>query len=83
MNTTIISLISAVVVALIGAVANVLISKASNDKMQALIEYRLKVLEEKQDKHNSIIERTFLLEHEMSEVKKDLSEIKSDLKHTK
>lgn len=80
MNTAVISLISAVVVALIGAVANVLISKASNDKMQALIEYRLKQLEDKQDKHNSVIERTYKLEYQMSELQKDVNEIKGELK---
>lgn len=79
MNTTVISLISAVVVALISAVANVLISKSANDKLSALMEYRLKVLEEKQDRHNSVIERTYKLEYQMTEVQKDISEIKSEL----
>lgn len=79
MNTAIISLISAVVVALIGAITNVLISKSANDKLSALVEYRLKILEEKQDKHNSVIERTYKLEYQVSDIQKDLSEIKSEL----
>lgn len=33
-----------------------------NDKTVALIEYRLKKLEEKVDKHNQVVDRTYKLE---------------------
>lgn len=33
-----------------------------HDEQIALIEYRLKQLEEKQDKHNNLIERMYILE---------------------
>ena len=34
----------------------------SNRRAGALIEYRLKMLEEKVDKHNNVVERTYALE---------------------
>ncbi len=38
----------------------------SNRKSAAVIEYRLKELEKKQDKHNSVIERTYALEEKVA-----------------
>lgn len=35
------------------------------EKMNALQEYRIKKLEEKMDKHNNVIERTFALEEKV------------------
>lgn len=37
-----------------------------NNSTRSLIEYRLKKLEEKVDKHNSVVERTYRLEEEMA-----------------
>lgn len=37
-------------------------SYKSKDKLVALIEYRLKKLEEKQDKHNGLIEKVYGIE---------------------
>lgn len=48
----------------------------ANSKSQALIAYRLEQLEKKVDKHNSIVERTFILEGKMSEVQHDISDLK-------
>lgn len=39
---------------------------AANSKHRALIELRLDKIEEKQDKHNNVIERTYKLEERMS-----------------
>ena len=47
------------VLALVGSLAG---TYFSNKKTTALIEHRLKCLEEKQDKHNSVVERVFELE---------------------
>lgn len=47
------------VLALIGTLAG---SWLSNNKMTALITYRLEQLENKVEKHNNVIERTFKLE---------------------
>ena len=46
-------------ISLIGTVITVLVT---SHKQQALFEYRLNQLEEKQDKHNQVIERTYKLE---------------------
>lgn len=56
----------AVIVALIAGAASIggagLGAYFSNKKTSALIEYRLDQLEEKVDKHNNVIERTYKLE---------------------
>lgn len=41
-----------------------------------LIKYRIRQLEKKVDKHNSIIERTFKLEEDMIYLKEDIKELK-------
>ena len=48
----------------------------SNRKNQALIAYRLEQLEKKVDKHNNVIERTFILEGQMKEVQHDIRDMK-------
>jgi len=49
---------------------------AANRKSQALIAYRLEQLEKKVDKHNSVVERTFVLEGKVNELQHDVSELK-------
>jgi len=49
----------------------------SNRKSAALIEYRLKQLEDKVNKHNSVVERTFVLEGKMNEVEHDIRDLKA------
>ena len=41
-----------------------------------LTNHRLKRLEDKVDKHNSVIERTYKLETEVSNIKEDIRELK-------
>lgn len=48
----------------------------SNRKSAALMEYRLKQLEMRVDKHNNIIERTFKLEGQMTEVQHEIMDLK-------
>lgn len=48
----------------------------ANRKSSALIEYRLKELEKKQDKHNDLIERTYKLEGRITEVEHDIRDMK-------
>ncbi len=43
---------------------------------QKLIEYRLKQLEEKVNKHNQIVERTFALEGRMNEAEHEIRDLK-------
>lgn len=48
----------------------------ANRKSSALIEYRIKELEKKVDKHNSVVERTFQLEGRMNEAEHDIRDLK-------
>lgn len=43
---------------------------ASNRKSAALMEYRLQQLEQKVDKHNQVIERTYKLEQRVDDLEK-------------
>lgn len=66
----------------IGAIAAVVVGVLSflgtymaNRKSQALIAYRLEQLEKKVDKHNQVVERTFILEGQMTEVQHDIRDM--------
>ena len=48
----------------------------SNRKQTALMEYRMKELEKKVDKHNQVVERTFILEGQMKEVQHEIADLK-------
>ena len=48
----------------------------ANRKSSALIEYRLKELEKKVDRHNQVVERTFQLEGRMNEAEHDIRDLK-------
>ena len=52
----------AIITALITGALSLAGVYAANRKSAALIEYRIKQLEEKQDAHNKLIERTYKLE---------------------
>lgn len=60
------------VLALIGTLAG---SYFSNQKTTALIVYRLEQLEQKVNKHNSVIERTYKLEKQESVMKEQIKVI--------
>lgn len=49
---------------------------AQAEKTRALIDYRVSELEKKQDKHNSLMERTFKLEGRMDEVVHEIVDLK-------
>lgn len=68
-NTVIVALISFVGTC-VGTIGGILAtSKLTN--------YRLQQLEEKVNKHNSVIERTFKLEGRMTEAEHDIRDLKS------
>lgn len=48
----------------------------ANRKSSALIAYRLQKLEEKVDKHNQVVERTFKLEGQVTELQHDVRDLK-------
>lgn len=53
-----------IIIAVLSMVGTLAGAYLSNRKSSALIAYRLDKLEEKVDKHNSVIERTFKLEEQ-------------------
>lgn len=78
MNTIIAAAISAAVTLLV-CIIN---SRSENEKTRALLDYRLGQLEKKQDKHNDVIRRTFILEGQMTEVQHDIRDLKAYHKPT-
>ena len=72
METIIASSISAAVTLLVCIINN----RSQSDKTRALLDYRLGALEQKVDKHNKVIERTFQLEGRMNEAEHDIRDLK-------
>lgn len=64
----------AIVVAVLGMIGALGGSWIANRKNMALIEYRLKQLEEKVNKHNSLIERTYQLEKQVAIIQEEIKE---------
>lgn len=58
--------VSSIIVAALALVGTLAGSYLSNRKTTALISYRLEQLERKQDKHNTLIERTYKLEEDVA-----------------
>jgi len=69
MSETIIVALLSLAGTAIGSVAGIITS-------QRLTEYRLKQLEEKVQRHNQIVERTFALEGRMNEAEHDIQDLK-------
>ena len=68
-----------IIVALIGLAGSGLGAFIGVMTSAKLTQYRLEQLEEKVDKHNKLIERTFILEGKMSEAEHDIIDIKRRL----
>lgn len=66
----------AIIVALLGFAGTLAGSLLGILTAQKLTQYRLEKLEEKVDKHNKVIERTFILEGKMTEVQHDIRDLK-------
>ena len=67
----------AIVVALLGFAGTLLGSLFGVLAAQKLTQYRLSQLEEKVNKHNNLIERTFKLEGRMDEAEHDIRDLKA------
>lgn len=55
-------MIGSLVGAILSAIVAVYTANKQHDKTIALVEYRLKELEDKVDKHNNVIERLYIAE---------------------
>lgn len=69
----------AVIVAILGFAGTLLGSLLGVVAAQKLTQYRLAQLEEKVNKHNNLIERTFVLEGQMVELQHDVRDIKQKI----
>jgi hypothetical protein len=67
----------AIIVALLGFAGTLLGSLFGVLAAQKLTQYRLAQLEDKVNKHNNLIERTFKLEGRMDEVEHDIKDLKA------
>ncbi len=54
------------------AVPSILATVSSNKKTTSLMLYRIEQLEKKQDKHNTLIERTYKLEEDVKLMKEEI-----------
>lgn len=72
----------AIIVALLGFAGTLLGSLLGVLAAQKLTQYRLAQLEEKVNKHNNLIERTFVLEGQMAECQHDIKDLKAYHKPT-
>lgn len=72
METILAAAISAAVTLIVCLVQN----HSQNEKTRALLDYRLGELEKKVDKHNKVVERTFILEGQMKEAVHEITDLK-------
>lgn len=72
METILAAAVSGVVTLVVCLITN----HAQAEKTRALIDYRVSELEKKQDKHNSLIERTFRLEGQVKEIQHEVCDLK-------
>jgi hypothetical protein len=66
-----------IIVAVLGFLGTILGSGLGVIASSKLTNFRLQKLEEKVEKHNSVIERTFKLEGQVTEIFHDIKELKS------
>lgn len=70
------TVISAVITAVVTLAVCLITNHAQAEKTRALIDYRVSELEKKQDKHNNLIERTYKLEGQMTEIQHEILDLK-------
>lgn len=66
-----------IIVALLGLIGTLAGSFLGVLAASKLTNYRLQMLEEKVNKHNNIIERTFILEGQVTECQHDIKDLKA------
>lgn len=70
------TILAAAITAAVTLAVCLVTNHAQAEKTRALIDYRVGELEKKQDKHNDLIERTFKLEGQMTEVQHEIMDLK-------
>lgn len=75
------SFLSAIIVAVLSLIGTLSGSALMANKTQALLEFRLATLEEKVDKHNQVIERTYQLEQKTAILDERIDELRKELRN--
>lgn len=70
MSPALVTAIGTIVGALISGLVSLIVASKQHSKSMALIEYRLSQLESKVDKHNNLVERMYVVETELSIMRK-------------
>lgn len=70
-----------IIVALLGFAGTLVGSLFGVLAAQKLTQYRLSQLEDKVNRHNNLVERTYVLEGQMTEVQHDIRDLKTELCH--
>ena len=70
LDATLITALSTIIGAVISGIVAVIVAGKQHDKTTALIEYRLKELEDKVDKHNNLVERMYVVETKLGMINK-------------
>ena len=70
------TIIAAAITAAVTLVVCLVTNHAQAEKTRALIDYRVGELEKKQDRHNNLIERTYKLEGQMTELQHEIVDLK-------
>ena len=71
-----VAVLSAVLSAVITGVLSLIGVYIANRKSSAVIAYRIEQLEKTVDKHNQVVERTFKLEGQVTELQHDVRDLK-------
>lgn len=70
------TILAAAITAAVTLVVCLVTNHAQAEKTRALIDYRVGELEKKQDRHNNLIERTYKLEGQMTELQHEIVDLK-------
>ena len=71
----------AIISGLFVAIPTLITTIVSNNKSKALVEYKISELTKKVEKHNSVIERTFLLEQRVKNDEEKLNKLENQVTH--
>ena len=63
------------------AIPTIITTIVSNNKSKVLVEYKITELTKKVEKHNSVIERTFLLEQRVQNDEEKLNKLENQVTH--
>ena len=69
-----------IIVAVLGLIGTLFGSFLGVMASSRLTQYRIQKLEEKVDKHNTVIERTYVLEEQMKECMDEINELKGEVR---